>query len=158
MSYLQPSFPEPIMPSVLQVQGTFRYDPKERERMYDYFFGGDKVGTKYEGYWASNIDPSKDVYCGLFPFPIASASKWKGQELFEDRLRYIQEHKAHLDHYYGCSYSRLTKDCRLGCSEYSLRFSNGVRWVWPGDYLSHYICQHNVIPTEEFCMMIVNLR
>ncbi len=115
---------------------------------------------KVEGYWKtanwhkSGNSQFYEKYDSDFQIPTRHDKKWPGQDEFVKKLRLIQD-KIRCNCYNGFSHSRFEKDKYLGSTEYWDE-KNLVKW--PGDYLDHYIVEHNVVPSKEFYEFITNYK
>lgn len=145
--------------------------PRETMTPVKVYYSGRYQDWKAEGYWnfpewqlAEMEDPAFDEIkeeFAAYPLPIERVTAWSGQKEFVDRLRAIQERAFNgvnglmvLDAD-GSSSCRLEKGVRLGTSEFRDK-TNKI--LWTGDFLSHYVEKHNVMPSEAFYNYVIKFK
>lgn len=95
--------------------------------------------------WRSKkSDTSKDIKGKLFSFP-STGNTWSGQTQFFERIEHVQKYlnTKNLNKSKKCVKCFICDKC-LSNDKYILE-----KYVWFG-YLSHYIKEHNIKPSEEF--------
>lgn len=94
-----------------------------------------------EGFWYSKYEPD-------LPMPVANPEPWEGQDTFLAALEKV-EGKASCTAYRGWS------NCRL-CQKFNGNEEHDHKgWSWPAGF-RHYVAEHNVRPTSEFILFILN--
>ncbi len=123
---------------------------------------------KVEGYWASNQDPSKDYYHGIYPWPEANPQPWTGQIAFSAKLEKIENvlkksrvttgcKKSGIIGYRGMSISRFEPDKYVGSREFKYVDSETEEVIrWPEAFRPYYVDKFNVKPSEEFHEFVMN--
>ncbi len=127
---------------------------------------------KVEGYWASSEDPRYDYCDGKFPFPKRHNKPWAGKDAFLAKLSNIESDARNLNWsldlasiksqikvhniwkatFRGTSISRLDGSA-VGSSQF---YDTKSKITWPAGYGSHYVEEHNVIPSREFYRYVIN--
>jgi hypothetical protein len=116
-----------------------------------------------EGYWASDQDPEKDNYKGIYPCPTTSSFPQK--DVFLEKLSKVENMLTNLQinenkKKYVLSYRGLST-CRIcnnfnGSKEYIIDFSEG-EVNWPEGF-SHYVEVHGVRPSDRFVEIIMSKK
>ena len=117
-----------------------------------------------EGYWASDQDPSKDIYKGEYPWPQSSSFPEKEEFMIkltkvEEYLKLKEETKIKDEEDYVISYRGLSR-CRIcneknGYKEYVFKFSKNGKVNWPEGF-RHYVEAHEIRPSDKFVEIIMD--
>ncbi|CAD7950799.1 unnamed protein product [Amoebophrya sp. A120] len=104
---------------------------------------------------------SKRKFCFLVEKAETLIRAASGHDL-EDGRRQHHSSKVYLQfrQYRGLAFSRVAPGEIVGSGEYQAEYFDTVEherriMVWPQGYAEHYICQHNVLPTERFFRFVV---
>ncbi len=116
-----------------------------------------------EGYWASDQDPDKDYYKGIYPWPIPCSFPQK--DVFLEKLSKVEkmlknlqmneENEKYVLSERGLSLCRLCNN-RNGSKEFIIDYSKG-KVHWPEGY-SHYVEVHEVRPSDMFLEIIMSIK
>lgn len=119
-----------------------------------------------EGYWSRYKEAKTDDYRNKYPFPVPHKHKWPGEDAFITKLEKIENYaeaiqkkrKPHPDisikSYRGYAPSRLDNSL-VGSTEFVDRDS---KVAWTAGFLSHYVKQYHVIPSQQFYEYVMNLK